>query len=397
MNDSYIIKAEHINKSFILLTHPIKTFMEILFKKKVTRRQVLHDISFELRKGETLGILGLNGAGKSTLLKIITGIIYPDSGIIEKKGDITALLELGTGFDENLSGRQNIYINATLLGISPQKIKEKEEKIIQFSELGKRIDDPIKTYSSGMKMRLAFSIAIFADPQCLIVDEALAVGDISFQQKCFKAIESFIINGGSLIFVSHDLSLVKKICEKSIVLDQGKVLFYGKTSDAIVAYQRHLSGFSVDHKKQFFGEQNVFIEEIYIKKNNEIINKVICNEKVEFFMKIGAREDFDNLAIGIMILDKFGQTIYGTNTKLLNKKIHFLKNHKYIVKFLLTLSLGPGKYTLTVGIHNKENFLKDVQFWYENIIEFEVLPEINPDFVGLVKLPLENIVVEEVE
>src|SRR6056297_3437905 len=204
-----MIHVNSICKNFYLYQKPVDRLKEIFLKRCFHREHhALKEVSFEVKQGETFGIIGENGSGKSTLLKIITGILLPDSGHFHVDGRITGLLELGTGFNHEFSGLENIYMNATYIGMEKQDIHKKLDAIIAFTELGEFIHEPIKTYSSGMLMRLAFSIAYHADPACFVVDEALSVGDAHFQQKCIKTLKDFKNSGGSIVFVSHDLNSV---------------------------------------------------------------------------------------------------------------------------------------------------------------------------------------------
>ncbi len=213
-----MIKVEGISKQFKLYRSPADRLKEIVYRRKYHKDFVaLDNISFEVKNGETLGIIGQNGAGKSTLLKILSGIVIPDSGTIQVDGKVTGLLELGTGFNAEMTGLENIYMNGTLIGMTKEEIGQKKQAIIEFSELGDFINEPIKTYSSGMTMRLAFSIAIHADPTCFLVDEALSVGDAYFQQKCMRKIQEFRAAGGSIVFVSHDVNAVMMLCNAAIM------------------------------------------------------------------------------------------------------------------------------------------------------------------------------------
>jgi ABC-type polysaccharide/polyol phosphate transport system ATPase subunit len=213
-----MINVEGISKQFKLYRSPADRLREIVYRKKYHKDFVaLDNISFEVKNGETLGIIGQNGAGKSTLLKILSGIVIPDQGTITVDGKVTGLLELGTGFNAEMTGLENIYMNGTLIGMTKDELDRKKQTIIDFSELGEFINEPIKTYSSGMTMRLAFSIAIHADPTCFLVDEALSVGDAYFQQKCMRKIQEFRAAGGSIVFVSHDMNAVKILCDAVIV------------------------------------------------------------------------------------------------------------------------------------------------------------------------------------
>ena len=220
-----MLTVENICKGFRLYKSPSDRLLEIFLREnRHSYYQALDNINFQLGPGQSMGIIGSNGAGKSTLLKLLLGVLIPDSGKIMLKGRITGLLELGTGFNPELTGLENLRTNALLIGMSESEVTEKTEEIIDFSEIGLFISEPLKIYSSGMIMRLAFSIAIHANPDCFVVDEALAVGDAYFQQKCIRKIIEFRESGGALIFVSHDLNAVRLLCDRVLVLEKGKIL-----------------------------------------------------------------------------------------------------------------------------------------------------------------------------
>ena len=232
-----MIRVEGVSKKFRIYATPGDRLKEkILGRSYHHEYQALSEISFEVGAGETLGIIGQNGAGKSTLLKILSGVLMPDTGRIEVSGKVTGLLELGTGFNPELTGVQNIAMNGTFLGMSHADIEAKRDTIIEFAELGPFIDEPIKKYSSGMLMRLGFAIAIHADPECFLVDEALSVGDAYFQQKCMRKIQEFKMQGGSIIFVSHDINAVRVLCDTVILLQSGKVISSGPPKEVVDYY-----------------------------------------------------------------------------------------------------------------------------------------------------------------
>ncbi|MCP4682541.1 MAG: ABC transporter ATP-binding protein, partial [Desulfobacterales bacterium] len=232
-----MIQIDNITKSFKLYKSPADRLKEIILHRTCHRKfYALKNISFEVGEGETLGIIGQNGAGKSTLLKILTGILLPDSGVVYVSGRTTGLLELGTGFNTEFTGLQNIYLNGTLIGMRRSEIDDKLDDIISFTELNEFIREPLKIYSSGMMMRLAFSIAIHADPQAFVVDEALSVGDAYFRQKCMKKIRDFKEQGGSIVFVSHDMNAVMVLCDSAILLDKGITIDQGDPKSIIDFY-----------------------------------------------------------------------------------------------------------------------------------------------------------------
>ena len=232
-----ILEIKNITKIYKIYKSYLDRLKEVFFKKKYHKEFISNNnISFDLYVGETLGIIGINGAGKSTILKQIAGVIEPTSGEIIRHGRVTALLELGTGFNPQLSGYENIFLNGTLIGMSKEECKDKCDQIIAFSELGDYIYEPILTYSSGMSMRLAFSIALFSEPKILIVDEALSVGDAHFSAKCTKALKKRKEENMSIIYVSHDLNSLKILCDRVVLLNHGEVVKVGTPEDVINKY-----------------------------------------------------------------------------------------------------------------------------------------------------------------
>ncbi|MBR3549722.1 MAG: ABC transporter ATP-binding protein, partial [Treponema sp.] len=239
MNPENSIEVTDIKKSFKVFFDKSNLLKErVLFwnRNKYERRNVLKGISFSVKKGEAIGLVGHNGCGKSTTLKLLTKIMYPDSGSIEMRGRVSALIELGAGFHPDMSGRENIYTNAAIFGLTKKEIDKKVEDIIAFSELQEFIDNPVRTYSSGMYMRLAFAIAINVDAEILLIDEILAVGDASFQQKCFNRLKEIKAQGTTIVIVSHSLPQIEEICERSIWIDKGLVRAEGNPKNVHAQY-----------------------------------------------------------------------------------------------------------------------------------------------------------------
>ena len=233
------IDVNHVTKTFKLYSDKPQTLKERLvrgWKNKTEERTVLKDINIEINKGETVALIGVNGSGKSTLLKLMTKIIYPNKGTLKTYGKLTSLLELGAGFHPDFTGRENIYFNAAIFGLTKKEIDDRLESIIEFSELGDFIDSPVRTYSSGMYMRLAFSVAINVDAEILLIDEILAVGDQHFQDKCFAKLEELAKSKMTIVIVSHSLDSIKKLCNRAIWINEGKVAMDGKCSEVIDEY-----------------------------------------------------------------------------------------------------------------------------------------------------------------
>lgn len=384
-----------ITKIYKIYKNNFDRLKEIFIKKNFHKEFIANDdISFELLEGETLGILGVNGAGKSTILKIIAGVVSPTYGEIVKYGRITALLELGTGFNAELSGYDNIYLNGTLIGMSNPEIDFKIQEIVNFSELGDFIYEPIKTYSSGMKMRLAFSIAIFSEPKILIVDEALSVGDAHFQAKCTNALTERKKKNMSIIYVSHDLNSLKVLCDRAILLENGKVLSSGKPEEVINSYNfliaklnDHNDTLQIDEQKgNSFGTFDIEIKDISLKKDGEIIHDISSGDLVDIEINLFSKIDIDDVTIGIHIRDKYGQDIYGTNTFFQKKIIKLQANKHYICKYSMSFNIGTGQYTLGSAVHTGDWHTKECFHWMDNALEFNILCDKDNSFIGLCKL-----------
>lgn len=242
-NDKEIaIKVDHVHKSFNIYYDRANTLKErLLFlarNKRREKRQILNDINLEIKQGETVALIGVNGSGKSTLLKLMTQIIFPNEGTIETKGKLTSLLELGAGFHPDFSGRENIYFNSSIFGLTRKEIDARLEQIIEFSELRDFIDNPVRTYSSGMYMRLAFSVAINVDADILLIDEILSVGDQHFQEKCFNKMRELREQKKTMVFVTHSMDSVRNLCDRAVWLDNGKIRMDGNTNEVVDEYLR---------------------------------------------------------------------------------------------------------------------------------------------------------------
>ena len=245
-----IITFKHVSKTYILYKNDQARFKALFIKPRNPKtNRALNDVSFEIYRGESVGIVGDNGAGKSTLLKMITGVAFPDEGEIIVDGKVAALLELTAGFSMEMTGRENIYLKGYILGLEDDYIKEIEEHISEFAQLGDYIDQPVRTYSSGMKMRLGFAINVNIEPDVLVVDEALAVGDASFKKKCKEKIKEIIEAGTTVLYVSHNASSVTEICPRSIYLRKGAVIYDGNTEDTLKVYNDYKESVKNQKKK----------------------------------------------------------------------------------------------------------------------------------------------------
>ena len=391
-----MIEVSDLWKTFRIYHAPKDRLKEIIFRRKYAREfSALKGVSFKVNAGETLGIVGENGAGKSTLLKILTGIIAPTRGEITVDGHITGLLELGTGFNSELSGINNIFMNGLLIGMPKAEIERKLERIIEFTELGDFIAEPIKTYSSGMLMRLAFSIAIHAEPKAFVVDEALSVGDAYFQQKCMNRIKEFRERGGSIIFVSHDLGAVKVLCDRALLLNHGEVVEEGSPERVVNSYNymlaRKAKGEEIAYldKGEASSYGNLKVEIIKVTLFNEAglaTNVFTSGETVKTAVHVTAHEDVDSVVVGILIRDRFGQDIFGTNTFNLKKVIKMEAGESYLYEYMIDLKLGVGKYTLTTAAHRDSMHISESYHWCDSVTNFEVVGLRDCHFTGLVNI-----------
>lgn len=392
-----MIHVEKVSKKFKLYRSPADRLKEIIFRRSFHADfQSLNDVSLHVNDGETLGIIGPNGAGKSTLLKVLSGIIIPDSGTVNISGKVTGLLELGTGFNPEMTGRQNIYMNGLLIGMTKEEIDQRIQNIIDFTELGSFIENQIKTYSSGMVMRLAFAVAYHAEPSCFLVDEALSVGDAHFQQKCMKAIKEFKEKGGSIIFVSHDLNAVKMLCDKAILLSKGKTLDEGNPEQVVNTYNFLLAQQEDENiprkmleektEKTDYGTMEIKITHVTVVGKYSRSSVVSAGEETTISVFFTSHIKMEDITVGIAIRDKYGQDIFGTNTYHNNVKIECKYGCSYTCDFVMDMNIGPGKYTVTAAIHTDDNHIDSCFNWMDRVIDFEVAGIMGSLFNGIAYL-----------
>ncbi len=327
---------------------------------------VLQNISFSVNRGEAVGIVGRNGAGKSTLLQIITGTLAPTTGTISVSGKVAALLQLGSGFNPEFTGRENVYLNGAILGFSRRQISNYMGEILEFAEIGDFIDQPVKTYSSGMTMRLAFAVSTCLEPDLLIVDEALAVGDALFQRKCYARIEDFIERGGSLLFVSHSLETVRRICNRAIYIQDGCVKAMGDPAEVSAAYEFDLDASNKQARKSErpvsrrneYGNGKARIHDISIlDSSGKPVEIVDSDSNFSLTYKVTFLADVPRCVFGFKIMNTEGQVIYATNTHMWHDS--FIATHSHqTVKFSFRPErnvLPVGDFFLTVGVSETIN------------------------------------------
>lgn len=363
-------------------------------KKRYKEKWVLKNINLEIKQGEAVGIIGINGAGKSTLLKIITGTTLPTTGHIELNGSVAALLELGIGFHPDFTGRQNIYISGQLLGYTKEEITSCMQIVEEFAEIGEAIDAPVRTYSSGMQIRLAFSVATMKRPDILIVDEALSVGDNYFQHKSFSRIKEFIKKGTTLLLVSHDKATIQAVCDRAVLLNKGEVLKTGNPEEIMDYYNALISkkdDVNIEQRKLPSGKVQTISGNGYVKVTNiELINSkkikskiIYVGENVELCVKIIIKHDIKELSCGFQIKNRLGEIVYGINTGKHNKKIYDLKeNEELEIKFSFCMNIGEGNYSITIGLHNNVTHLDENYEWIDLALIYEVINKNQKPFEG---------------
>jgi len=390
-----VLEVKNISKIYKIYKSNFDRLKEIFTKKAYHKEFIANqNISFDLFEGETLGIIGVNGAGKSTILKIIVGVIESTSGEVIRHGRVTALLELGTGFNQEMSGYDNVYLNGTLIGMSKKEIDKKINDIISFSELGDYISEPIMTYSSGMSMRLAFSIAIFSEPKILIVDEALSVGDAHFAAKCTQILKKRKEQNMSIIYVSHDLNSLKLLCDRVILLSHGEIRQTGSPEEVINSYNFLISKLNEQEEnmqikqmdKNSFGTFDIEITKVTIRGKKSDSTLISSGENVTIEVNIYSKKELSNMTIGIMIRDRFGQDIFGTNSYHHKLNIDFNKEQAYICSFDIRLNIGAGKYSITAAVHSEDTHLENCSHWLDHATDFEIAGVVGNLFTGICRL-----------
>jgi lipopolysaccharide transport system ATP-binding protein len=307
----------------------------------------LQDISFEVKHGEALGIIGHNGAGKSTALKILSRIVKPTKGRMVVNGRLSALIEVSAGFHQDLTGRENIFLNGTILGMKKREIESKLDQIIAFSGLEEFIDTPVKRYSSGMNARLGFSIAAYVDPEVLIVDEVLSVGDFVFQQRCMERMRSIIDGGTTVLFVSHNLKAVMELCDRAVLLEHGKIVTIGPTGSVVRMYLNGALG-----SRSGLENQRVSISQVKVRDRAGEQSQFESGQTAWMDIEVTAREPVEKLAIVIWLLDESQYELFNTSTERLGHRPFSLQaGESYRCTFELSLNIAHGTFQLCTAIH----------------------------------------------
>jgi len=358
----------------------------------------LQNIHFHVSAGETIGIVGMNGAGKSTLLKIIAGTTQLTTGSMEIVGRVSALLELGMGFHPEFTGRQNVVMAGQLFGFPSEEIQRLLPEIEDFADIGDYIDQPVRTYSSGMQMRLAFAVATAKRPDILIIDEALSVGDSHFQHKSFRRIRTFREEGTTLLLVSHDRGAIQSICDRVIVLHEGKIVKEGPPEEAMDFYHALLSARDVKlirQERQAYGQVQTtsgrgdvtVIEINLLNPEGKPIEAAETGTPVTLEIKAQVNTTVPEMVMGFLIKDRFGQIMYGINSHRLGITIQHLSAGDLVIgHFQFEMNLGKGNYTISTGVSGQESHLADNYEWRDGSLVFSVYNTKKPDFVGSASL-----------
>ena len=376
-NNEYAILLKDVSKVYKLYNKPkdrlFDAFGLLRGKRKPKLNRALDGVSMEIKKGETVGIIGTNGSGKSTILKIITGVLSENSGDVEINGRISALLELGAGFNQQYTGIENVYLNGTMMGFTDEEIKAKLPEILEFADIGDYVYQPVKTYSSGMFVRLAFAVAINIDPEILIVDEALSVGDVFFQAKCYAKFEEFKRKGKTIVFVSHDLSSIAKYCDRVYLLNKGKMLGTGSPKEMIDLYKRVLVGqydadgegtgeagsdeasarsFRVGDETLEYGTRQAVIENAYITdEGGRKTSTIIKGTKFTIHLRVKFEDHIPGPIFAYSFKDAKGTEITGTNSMYEKAYTGCGEAGDVMdITFTQVMSLQGGNYLLSFGV-----------------------------------------------
>jgi lipopolysaccharide transport system ATP-binding protein len=395
-----VISVQNVSKVYHLYHHPFDRVLGALAlsRKKKAEFWALRDINLRIEKGEVFALLGPNGSGKSTLLQVISGILQPTTGRVLSSGRVAALLELGAGFNPEFSGRENVYLNGEILGLSRNELDDVFPRIEAFAEIGQFIDRPVKEYSSGMYVRLAFSTAIHVDPEVLIVDEALAVGDAIFASRCVQKFEELRRRNVTVLLVSHDLGLIKRLADRAAFMLDGRIVMQGAPKDAVNRYV----GFVLDRERATKERSTGLLHESIIAKStfrhgdgaSRVIDVRIlgatgetCHafrpgESIIVRVRAAFQKAVSNPVVGILIRNRIGMDIFGTNTRLERAELgDFEPGEEIEVEFELDCLLSRHEYTITVAVQYWNGLSQD---WLDDVLDFRV--EDTKDVAGVLNL-----------
>jgi len=382
----YAVEIQDVSKRFKLHHENVKSLKEkVLFfnRRGYEEFWALKDIDINVEEGETLGLIGANGSGKTTLLKCITKILYPTGGKIVTNGSIAALLELGAGFQPDLTGRENVYLNASILGFSKKEVDKRFDDIVAFAELEKFIDNHVRNYSSGMYIRLGFAVAINVDPDILIIDEVLAVGDEAFQRKCLERIAEIQASGKTILFVTHNVEVTKEICSRVVMLDQGKVVKDGSPREVVPYY--HLAMESTEEGSERGNMQILITGVELVDGNGQPSEDFKTGQPMKIRVSYRAEQPVQDPVFGFSIEDYGGFTAYGTNTNLKGLDMGTVSGDGTVEFDLQSLPMLEGRYFVSVAVHSRDE--QTVYHWLEKNTTFNMHSDIKD--VGVLYIPCE--------
>lgn len=394
-----VLTVEGIGKCYAAYPSNLHRFAEWFGFPSRHKREfwAVREVSFSLQRGEALALIGQNGAGKSTLLKLITGTVRPTTGRVHVAGRISAMLELGLGFNPEFSGRQNVYLAGGLMGFSVRELDALIPGIQEFSELGEFFDQPLRVYSSGMQARLAFAVATCVRPEILIVDEVLSVGDSYFQHKSFDRIRQFKQQGTALLFVSHDMGAVKSLCERVLLLDKGRVLKDGLPDEVVDFYnaliaEKENAKLSIEQRRQEggwlltrsgTGEARVKKLHLTDAESGAEVATARVGQRLCLTAEVEIAAPIPKLVLGYMLRDKLGHVVWGTNTWHTRQLVTDLKpGERVVYRLLFTCTLGPGSYSFSPALVSSDTHLVDNYEWVDNALVFDVINVDRPYFIG---------------
>ncbi len=395
-SDDIAISVRGLTKAYRLFGHPgdrVKQFFSLGLKQYHSEFTALKDVSFDIKRGETVGIIGRNGSGKSTLLQLICGILKPTFGTVQVNGRISALLELGAGFNPEFTGRENVYFQGALMGIRKEEMDARFDGIAAFADIGEFIDQPVRTYSSGMYVRLAFSVVIHVQPDILIVDEALAVGDVVFQHKSRKRLQELVDDGTTLLLVSHDRSIITSACSRGIFLNKGQMLMDGLPSDVFDYYHALIAKGNerIQQNRLASGRAQVVsgtgearVENIrLLDQNNRELDTLEVGMPVVLEFQVCTYQPIPRLVLAFEIRDRLGQIIFNTNTNCFGKSPeNILAGTSHVFRFYLLANMGPGSYSIACFLTGTNDRFSSNYESRELAYFFDLLNQSNPYFLG---------------
>ncbi|MGI8793858.1 MAG: ABC transporter ATP-binding protein [Acidimicrobiales bacterium] len=389
------VEIEDLSKSFKLYREKftsLKERMVHLGRVPFEEFKALDHINLTIEAGETVGLLGHNGSGKSTLLKCIAGLLKPTSGVVRTHGRLAALLELGAGFQPDLSGRENVFLNGSILGLKQAEIRRRFDEIVGFAGLEQFIDTPVKHYSSGMVIRLGFAVAINVDPEILLVDEVLAVGDEAFQRKCIDKVKTFQQEGRTIVVVTHAADLVRQLCDKAAALDHGKLVIAGDPNEVIREFRERLmqgvteatevgAEVALSELNPFYNK--VRISDVHVAYPDDSDDRVTAGHRLDIAVDLTAAEPQDDVIVSLNIYGPMGVLVHSTNTELMGLELGQIDTARTVTFRMDQVPLLDGTYPITIGVHTSGGLMYDI---WEQQRSFEVA---NPGReLGLVALPI---------